>query len=680
MILIFITHFIVEFQCFVWYNQKIIKSISTYRSGDMENLKYLRLLAKEFPNIQATATEIINLKAICNLPKGTEHFISDIHGEYEPFLHMLRSASGEIRRKIDLTFSGTLSESERRTLATLIYYPKEKLELIKRERADIENWYRQVLSWLIEVCKAVSAKYTRSKVRKALPADFAYIIDELLHADSGEHKENYYTQIISSIIDLGRADAFIIAISNVIQRLAIDHLHVLGDIYDRGPRADIIMDELCKYHSVDVQWGNHDIVWMGAAAGSEICVANALRIALRYNGFDMIEAGYGINLRELIDFASAAYSDDDFDIFKPSSDYGTTGTPVEPRLAAKMHKAVSVIQFKLEGQLALRNPSLGLQHRRLLEKINFDDYTIEIDGVIHPLRSKDFPTVNPADPYGLSDEESALIKNLTYSFRHNPLLHKHVNFLFEKGSIYLEYNGNLLFHGCVPLTKEGEIASVELFGKTMKGKEYFDFCDDMTRKAFCLDDGSAEKQDALDFIWYLWCGEKSPLFGKSRMTTFERYYVADKTTHKEVKNSYFNLLDRVDVAEKILAEFGIDPEIGHVINGHVPVKVKKNENPVKAGGKLIVIDGGIAKPYQKETGIAGYTLIFNSHTLTLCAHNAFESVEKAIENEIDLNSERRNVGELKARKLVGDTNIGKMLKEQIAVLTDLLEAYKNDRI
>ena len=646
----------------------------------MENLKYLRLLAKEFPGVQAAATEIINLRAICNLPKGTEHFVSDIHGEYEPFLHMLRSASGEIRRKIDNTLSATLSESERRTLATLIYYPQEKLELIKSERADIEGWYSQVLVWLIEVCKAVSAKYTRSKVRKALPNDFAYIIDELLHADFGEHKENYYNQIISSIIELGRADAFIIAISKVIQRLAIDHLHVLGDIYDRGPRADIIMDELCNYHSVDIQWGNHDIVWMGAAAGSEICVANALRIALRYNGFDMIEVGYGINLRELLDFATDTYSDDDYDIFKPSSDYGSAVTPVDPHIAAKMHKAVSVIQFKLEGQLAMRNPSLGLEHRRCLEKIDYKNYTIEIDGVIHPLKSKDFPTINPENPYELSDKEAQVIAHLTNAFRHNPLLHKHMTFLFEKGGIYLEYNDNLLFHGCVPLTTEGEIASVEIFGRTMRGKEYFDFCDEMTRKAFYLDDESKEKQDALDFMWYLWCGEKSPLFGKSRMTTFERYFVADKTTHEEVKNKYFKSLDSVELAEKILTEFGIDPEIGHIINGHVPVKVKKNEDPVKAGGKLIVIDGGIAKPYQKETGIAGYTLIFNSHTLTLCAHNAFESVEKAITNEIDLNSERRNVGELKARKLVGDTNIGKTLKEQIAVLTELLEAYKTGAI
>lgn len=646
----------------------------------MQNLKYLRLLAKEYPNIQATATEIINLRAICNLPKGTEHFVSDIHGEYEPFLHMLRSASGEIRRKIDNTLSATLSESERRTLATLIYYPEEKLELIKSERADIDSWYRQVLLWLIEVCKAVSAKYTRSKVRKALPNDFAYIIDELLHADFGEHKENYYNQIISSIIELDRADAFIIAISRIIQRLAIDHLHVLGDVYDRGPRADIIMDELCKYHSVDIQWGNHDIVWMGAAAGSEICVANALRIALRYNGFDMIEVGYGINLRELLDFATATYSDDDYDIFKPSSDYGSTATPVDPHIAAKMHKAVSIIQFKLEGQLAMRNPSLGLDHRRCLEKIDYKNYTIEIDGEIHPLKSRDFPTINPENPYELSEKEAEIIAHLTSAFRRNALLHKHMMLLFEKGGIYLEYNDNLLFHGCVPLTDEGEIADVEVFGRTMKGKEYFDFCDAMTRKAFFLDDESEEKQDALDFMWYLWCGEKSPLFGKSRMTTFERYFVADKKTHEEVKNKYFKSLDSVELAEKILAEFGIDPEVGHIINGHVPVKVKKNEDPVKAGGKLIVIDGGIAKPYQKETGIAGYTLIFNSHTLTLCAHQSFESVQAAITNEIDLNSMRRNVGELKTRKLVGDTNIGRMLRERIDTLTELLEAYKTGAI
>ncbi|MBR5272846.1 MAG: fructose-bisphosphatase class III [Clostridia bacterium] len=540
----------------------------------------------------------------------TEHFVSDIHGEHEAFIHILRSASGEIRRKIDSTL-GAMPEDDRRELASLICYPEEKLAFVKSKNTDMNPWYSKVIADLTCIYHAFSKQFVGT-------------------------------------ITFDKADEFIVTLSKKIQRFAIEHLHVVGDIYDRGPRADIIMDELCSFHSVDIQWGNHDIVWMGAAAGSEICVANALRIALRYNGFDMFELGYGIDLKDLADFADRTYNDDGFNKFKPSSDYDITGTPVDPYLTAKMHKAVSIIQFKLEGQLAMRNPSLALDHRRLLERINFDDYTIDIDGVIHPLLSRDFPTVDPKNPYELSAEEDALIKKFTAEFRNNALVKKHIDLLFQKGSVYLAYNGNLLFHGCVPLTEDGEIASVELFGKTMKGKEYFDFCDEMTRKAYFLDDADADKQNALDFIWYLWCGEKSPLFGKSRMTTFERYYVEDKATHEEVKNPYFKLLDRVDVAEKILTEFGLDAKTGHIINGHVPVKVvKKGENPVKAQGKLIVIDGGIAKPYQKETGLAGFALVKDPKALTLYAHRNPITTKGAIEENLDFNSTKEFVDEAK---------------------------------
>ena len=646
----------------------------------MDNLKYLRLLAKEYPGVEATATEIINLTAICNLPKGTEHFVSDIHGEYEPFLHMLRSASGEIKRKIEDIFSSSLTPGEMRSLATLIYYPERKIELIKKDVQDLDTWYRVTLRRLIEVCKAVSSKYTRSKVRKSLKPDFAYVIDELLHADGGANKENYYNAIISSMIELDRADAFIIAISSVIQRLAIDRLHVLGDIYDRGPRPDIIMDALLQHHSVDIQWGNHDIVWMGAAAGSEICVANALRVSIRYNNFDMLEDGYGITLRELSDFAAETYKDDPCEFFMPSVYDENVLDPVDQKLAAKMHKAISIIEFKLEGQLAKRREYLGLSHRRCLEAVDYKNGTMEIAGQIYELRDSNFPTVNPDDPFALTEAEENLINHLTLSFRHSKQLRRHIDFLFSKGSLYLTYNGNLLFHGCVPMTADGSLKAVKLFGREMSGREYFDFCDYMVRRAYHLKKHDEGKQEALDFVWYLWCGADSPLFGKDKMTTFERYFVADKSTHTENKNPYYKLLDKIETAEMILKEFSLDTENGHVINGHVPVKIKNDESPVKAGGKLLVIDGGMAKSYQKTTGIAGYTLIFNSHTLTLVSHEPFTSIQSAINDEYDLQSTRKAVGELTKRIFVGDTDTGKMLKERIDALTDLLKAYENGEI
>lgn len=532
----------------------------------------------------------------------TEHFMSDIHGENEAFSHLIRSASGKIRATIDKLFPD-LSQDNRRSLATLIYYPEQTIERICSDSDDLSD----KLSAMSDVFKALSSK--------AIPEP---------HATDKE-----------SIISLAKA----------IQHCAFDHLHIVGDIYDRGPRPDIIMDELSQIPSLDIQWGNHDIAWMGAAAGSEICVANAVRIALRYNCFDMMELGYGIKLDELSEFAAATYNDDGFDDYKPSCSYETITEPVDPHLCAQMHKAISIIQFKLEGQLAERNPSLGLDHRRRLEKVDLASGTFEVDGINYSLRSKDFPTVDFARPYDLTDWERTIIKNLTRAFRGNEKLRKHMDLLFEKGGVYRIYNGNLLFHGCVPLTKDGEIASVELFSKSLRGKEYFDFCDEMTRKAYYLDDSDEGKQDALDFMWYMWCGDKSPMFGKHRMTTFERYYTKEEAPREEIKNAYFKLREKAEIAEKILVEFGLNPETGRIINGHTPVKLKKNnESPIKANGKMLVIDGGIAKPYRKDTGVAGFTLILDSGIFTLCTHENPVTAKEAIEQDLDYTTSFQIIG------------------------------------
>lgn len=530
----------------------------------------------------------------------TEHFMSDIHGENEAFSHLIRSASGKIRATIDKLFPN-LSPDDRRSLATLIYYPEQTIDRLCPDSATLSD----KLSAMREVLRALSSK--------AVPD--------------------------------GMDKASAIALAKAIQRSGFDHLHLVGDIYDRGPRPDIIMDELSQIPSLDIQWGNHDIAWMGAAAGSEICVANAVRIALRYNGFDMLELGYGIKLDELSYFAAATYNDDGFDDYKPSCSYETLTEPVDPHLCAQMHKAISIIQFKLEGQLAERNPSLGLDHRRRLEKVNLANGTFEVDGIDYTLRSKDFPTVDFAHPYDLTGQERTIIKNLTFAFRSNEKLRRHMDLLFEKGGVYRIYNGNLLFHGCVPLTKDGEIASVELFGKTLRGKEYFDFCDEMTRKAYYLDDSDDSKQNALDFMWYMWCGDKSPMFGKHRMTTFERYYTKEEAPREEIKNAYFKLREKAEVAEKILLEFGLNPETGRIINGHTPVKMlTKGENPVKADGKLFVIDGGIAKPYRKDTGVAGFTLIFDQGTFTLCTHENPVTAKEATEQSLDYTTSFQIIG------------------------------------
>lgn len=644
-------------------------------SENYREYEYLELLSKSYPSISAAATEIINLQAILNLPKGTEHFMSDLHGEYEAFLHILKNASGVIKDKIHDIFSTTLSKAERRTLATLIYYPEAKLDLVKKNCENIEDWYKITLYRLIELCRNTGSKYTRSKVRKALPKDFEYIIDELLHTNDLSHdKHEYYNQIIKTIIKTDRADAFIIALAKLIQRLAIDHLHIIGDIFDRGPRADIIMDELMRYHSVDVQWGNHDIVWMGAAGGSEACIANVIRNSLKYNNFDVLEDGYGISTRPLTTFAMEAYADDECALFTPKNpDNIKTGTA--DFMSAKIHKAIAIIQFKLEAQLILRHPEYNMNERTILDAVNYEKGTVVIDGKEYELRDKNFPTVNPASPFELTAQEEDVVMRLKQSFLHSEKLQEHVKFLFSKGNMYKAYNGNLLYHGCVPLDERGEFAKVSIFGDELSGKAYIEKAEQMARCGYFGLDG--EKEDGLDFMWYLWCGSKSPLFGKDKMTTFERYFISDKEAHKETKDNYYRFVEDEKICDKILEEFGLDREGTHIINGHVPVQIKKGESPVKAGGKLLVIDGGLSKAYQEKTGIAGYTLIYNSYGLVLSAHEPFESTAAAIEEEKDMHSESMILEGSIQRKKVMDTDTGAQIKKRICELEKLLGAYRN---
>lgn len=637
--------------------------------------EYLKLLSKTYPSISSAATEIINLQAILNLPKGTEHFMSDLHGEYEAFLHILKNASGVIKAKIHDIFSTTLSKSERNSLATLIYYPEAKLAIVKQNCDNLEDWYKITLYRLIELCRNVGAKYTRSKVRKALPKEFEYIIDELLHTnDLSYDKHEYYNQIIKTIIKTERADAFIIALAKLIQRLAIDHLHIIGDIFDRGPRADIIMDELMRYHSVDIQWGNHDIVWMGAAGGSEACIANVIRNSLKYNNFDVLEDGYGISTRPLTTFALETYKDDECVLFMPKNlENIQTGT--SDKMSAKIHKAIAVIQFKLEAQLIMRHPEYNMKSRTMLDFIDYDNYTITIDNKTYPLSDKNFPTIDKNNPFELTAQEKDTISRLRQSFLHSEKLQAHVAFLLSKGNMYKAYNGNLLYHGCVPLNENGDFEEVELFGKKLSGKAYVERAEQAVRCGFF---GSAqEKENGLDFMWYLWCGSKSPLFGKDKMTTFERYFVADELLHKETKDNYYRFVETQEVCEKILKEFGLDQEGSHIINGHVPVQIKKGESPVKAGGKLLVIDGGLSKAYQAKTGIAGYTLIYNSYGLVLASHDPFESTSAAIEEEKDMHSDSVILETSLKRKKVADTDNGAQIKKSICELEKLLAAYRS---
>lgn len=643
---------------------------------DLEkDLRYLTLLSKQYPNIRKASAEIINLQSILNLPKGTEHFISDIHGEYESFTHILKNGSGVIKRKINDIFGNTLMEWEKNALATLVYYPEEKIEIIKKEEKHLDEWYKINLFRLIELCKVISSKYTRSKVRKALPKDFSYILEELLHENMEKsNKEKYYNEIINTLININCASDFIIEVCKVIQRLAVDRLHILGDIFDRGPGAEIIIDELIKYHSIDIEWGNHDVLWMGAATGAPALVANAIRISLRYGNYNSLEDGYGVNLLPLATFALETYGDDPCTSFIPVDP--DKEIPVDDiSLLSKMHKAISIIQFKLEGEIIDNHPEFKMEKRKLLNKINLEKESIEIDGVTYPLRDTSFPTLDFKNPYKLTRSEKNVINRLCLSFKSSEKLQSHVKFLYNKGSLYKIYNGNLLFHGCIPLNQDGSFKEVTIFNKILKGRELLDAYDKAIRNAYFLLD-SKNKSYFQNILWYLWCGEDSTLFGKSKMTTFERYFIKDPKSHIEGKLPYYIYRDNEDVVLNILSQFGLDGNKSHIINGHIPVKTIEGEIPVKAKGRLIAIDGGFCKAYQPQTGIAGYTLIYNSYGLLLVSQEPFEGLTKSLEEDKDMIFSSKILEIVESRKTVGDTDVGFEIKNQINELLKLLDCFR----
>ena len=643
--------------------------------------KYLNQLSKTYKNIQEVSEEIINLQAILNLPKGTELFLSDIHGEYEAFIHLLNNGSGIIKSKIESIYDKTLTEEERKDLATLIYYPEEKLNLVKKTKVNLDEWYKITLYKLIQVTKAVSSKYTRSKVRKAMPKGFDYIIDELLHLQGDdENKELYYNQIIESIIDLKRADNFIVAISELIKRMAIDHLHIVGDIYDRGPGAPIIMDKLINFHSLDIEWGNHDILWMGAASGNEACIANVIRICSRYDNLATLEEGYGINIRPLSIFAPEVYKDDSCKPFLPRNKEVSKYSNTDKVVLSKIQKAMAIIQFKIEGQLIKKHPEYKMKDRLLLDKINLENGTVKIGGTEYKLTDTKFPTIDKKNPYKLTSEEEEIIERLKMSFMRSEKLHKHINFLYAKGHIYKKFNSNLLFHGCIPMKENGDFDTVEIAGRALKGKDLLDYIENIAHRAY-FGEPSDETQEAIDLMWYFWGGPKSPLFGKDKTATFERYFVEEKELHKENKNPYYTLINDEKICDKILENFGLGTDgDSHIINGHMPVKAKDGESPVKANGKLIVIDGGFAKAYQSTTGIAGYTLTYNSHGLVLAMNEPFESKCKAIEEGLDIKAQTILKENIVNRKRVADTDIGEKLKEEVADLKQLLIAYREGEL
>jgi fructose-1,6-bisphosphatase-3 len=648
-----------------------------------EDMRYLQLLSQSFPTVAEASTEIINLQAILNLPKGTEHFLADIHGEYEAFIHVLKNASGNIKRKVNELFGNTLREAEKRELCTLIYYPEQKLELVKHNETDIDDWYHITLHQLVAVCRDVSSKYTRSKVRKSLPADFSYIIQELLHEHTEDHdKTAYVNVIVDTIISTGRADDFIIAIANVIQRLAIDSLHILGDIYDRGPGAHIIMDTMRKYHSWDMQWGNHDILWMGAAAGNDACICNVIRLSLRYGNLPTLEEGYGINLVPLATFAMETYKNDPCTEFIPKTTGGASLLDEKTlRLTAQMHKAIAVIQFKVESQIIAKHPEWKMNDRCLFEHVDYQNGTIDLQGKTYKMTSCSFPTINPAAPSELSPEEEILISKLHHSFSVCEKLHKHIRVMLQHGCMYGIYNNNLLFHASCPLNEDGSLKEVEIFpGKKYSGRALMHHTGMQIRTAFQQDSAPEERDYAIDYFLYLWCGPDSPLFDKSKMATFERYFIADKETHVEEKGYYFKLRDDEEVIDHILDAFGVVGSNRHIINGHVPVRTLKGENPIKANGKLMVIDGGFSKAYHNETGIAGYTLVYHSRGFQLVQHEPFTSTEDAIQRGTDIKSTTQIVEMSNRRMLVADTDIGVELRKQIDDLEELLYAYRHGYI
>ncbi|MCI5662934.1 MAG: fructose-1,6-bisphosphatase [Mediterranea sp.] len=644
----------------------------------VSDLRYLQLLSRSFPTIADASTEIINLEAILNLPKGTEHFLSDVHGEYEAFQHVLKNASGAVKRKVNEIFGNTLREAEKKELCTLIYYPEEKLRLVKEYETDIDDWYLITLNQLVKVCQNVSSKYTRSKVRKALPKDFSYILQELLHESNIDpNKHAYINVIISTIISTKRADDFIIAMCNLIQRLTIDSLHIVGDIYDRGPGAHIIMDLLCDYHNFDIQWGNHDILWMGAASGNEACMANVIRLSMRYANLSTLEDGYGINLLPLATFAMETYANDPCTIFAPKMDFSDGNYNEKTlRLITQMHKAITIIQLKLEAEIISRRPEFGMEKRRLLHLIDYERGLFCYEGKEYPLRDTNFPTIDPADPYRLTDEERELMTKIHASFMNSEKMKKHMRCLFTYGGMFTVCNSNLLYHASMPLNEDGSFKHVRIGKKEYWGRKLLLKTDQLMRTAY-FDEEGEEKNFALDYVWYMWCGPDAPSYDKDKMATFERYFVADKELSKETKGYYYALRNRVDICDQILREFGVEPgPHSHIINGHVPVKTIKGEKPIKADGKLLVIDGGFSKAYQPETGIAGYTLVYHSHGLQLVQHQPFESTQKAIEEGQDIKSTTILVDYSTQRVLVKHTDKGRELVTQIADLNKLLVAYR----
>ena len=650
------------------------------------DLKYLKLLAKSFPTEQEACTEIINLEAILNLPKGTEHFICDLHGENEAFEHVLRNGSGVIRQKVEMIFGATLTESEIRELCTLIYYPEDKIRAVRttlRTRAKMQEWYRVMLMRIIQVMAICSTKYTRSKVRKALPKEYSYIVEELLHEwiEDNQNKRRYMMSIVDTIIATGRADHFIATICNVIHRLVIDSLHIIGYIYDRGPGAHLIMETLCNYHNYDIQWGNHDIVWMGAAAGSRACVANVLRMCFRYANLSTLEDGYGINLLPLTTFAMETYADDPCTLFRPKKNEYEQLPESQLALIAKLHKAIAVIQFKQEKLVIDRNPEFGMDDRNVLHLIDFKKGTIRLGGKDYPLRDTNFPTIDPDDPYKLTPAEQEILEGVTRSFETSDKLRRHIRCFLNHGSLYLVRNSNLLFHGSVPMNPDGTFREMMIQGKPYAGKKLFDKVDQMVRNAYYTREETPRRQAGQDFIWYLWCGPIAPTFDKDKMATFERYFIADKEPQKETNGAYKELKNRADICEKILREFGVtDMRHAHIINGHIPVKTIKGESPIRADGKLLMIDGGYSKAYQPETGIAGYTLIYNSQSLKLVQHAPFSTREMAVKYGLDILSETKVLEFEESRRYVRDTDQGAELKEQIDDLYQLLDAYRNGSI
>ena len=648
-----------------------------------EQLHYLRLLSKQFPTVQAAGTEVIRLNAILNLPKGTEHFLSDIHGEHEAFLHILNSGSGEVKEKLEELFGNSMTQRDRNDLATLIYYPQSKIALVADENADMEEWYRLTIHRLVDLCRHVSTKHTRSKVRSYMNPDYQQILDELIHlAEEGGSRKDLYENIINTIIQIGQAADIIEAICDVIKALVVDYLHIVGDIFDRGPRADIVMDSLMRAHNVDIQWGNHDVLWMGAASGSRTLVATVLSNSIRYNNLDVIETGYGISLRPLSIFANEVYKDCNTDRFKVklTGDDADQYTEKDKLLSARMYKAITMILFKLEGQKILRRPEFGMADRLLLDKIDYENKTITIDEKVYPMLDCDFPTVDPANPYELTDEELHVITQLTESFRHSEKLQNHARYLYSKGGLYKVINRNLLFHGCIPMNRDGSLMTFTIGGKPLSGREFLDYAEKTARKAYYDKRGTPERQFGLDFLWWLWAGRNSPIFGRDRMTTFERRFIADESTWAEPKNAYYTYYQNPEVCDRLLKEFGLEGEHCHIINGHVPVKVKKGESPVKGGGKLLVIDGGFSRAYQSTSGIAGYTLIYNSHHYRIVSHQPFAGKWNAVHRNDDIANESVIFEKMEERMRVSQTDEGQELQTRVNDLKLLLEAYRSGAV